>query len=365
MLNPNDLRAAVRHEGGVSRRLFLAYLGTLTGVPWLADRTEAAQATARFPSDPFRLGVASGDPDPTGAVLWTRLAPRPLDPDGGMPPGAVEVAWQVAEDEGMRRIVQSGTTRAAPLLGHSVHVEVDGLTPDRWYWYRFRAGDAESPVGRTRTLPEPAARPRKLRFAFASCQHYETGLFTAYEQMAKDELDLVCFLGDYIYEAAARNGGIRRHAGPKLTNLEDYRVRYGQYRSDPLLQAAHACCPWFVTWDDHEVENNYAGGVSERAGIDPVEFLVLRGNAYRAFYEMMPLRRRSIPRGADMRLYRRASFGRLADLLVLDTRQYRTDQPNGDRASDLNAAALDPQGSLLGAGQREWLESALAGSRAT
>ncbi|MGV3723771.1 MAG: alkaline phosphatase D family protein, partial [Actinomycetota bacterium] len=251
MLDPKALRAAVRHEGGISRRLFLSYVAALAGTPYLAEQAGAAQKPTAFASDPFTLGVASGDPDAAGMVLWTRLAPKPLDPDGGMPPAAVEVTWEVAEDEGMRKVVKSGTARAVSLLGPSVHVEVEGLQPDRWYWYRSRAGAAESPVGRTRTLPAPDAAPEQLRFAFASCQHYEAGLFTAYEYMAKDELDLVVHLGDYIYEGPGRDGAVRKHAGPKIMTLGDYRIRHAQYRSDPSLRAMHARCPWFVTWDDH------------------------------------------------------------------------------------------------------------------
>ena len=363
-LNLTNLRAAVRYEGRVSRRLFLAYGAALAGLPLLSERASGAARLTRatFQADPFRLGVASGDPDHAGFVLWTRLAPRPLEPDGGMEPALVAVRWEVAEDEAMKTVVQSGTATATRLLGHSVHVEVNGLKPDRWYWYRFQAGEAQSPVGRTRTLPAPNARPDRLRFAFASCQHYEAGLFTAYEQMAKDDLDLVFHLGDYIYEGPGRDNQVRKHAGSKLFTLGDYRVRYAQYRADPLLQAAHARFPWFLTWDDHEFENNYAGDVSERSGVDPAEFLLHRAAAYQAYYEMMPLRRRSMPRGPDLQLFRKASYGRLAELFLLDTRQYRSDQPNNDRASDLNAAALDPKNTLLGAGQRRWLETGLAAS---
>lgn len=364
-LEPSALRSAARHEGGISRRLFLAYCAALTGVPWLQQRATAAETQPTFSANPFSLGVASGDPDHTGVVLWTRLAPKPLDPDGGMGSEGVQVRWEIAEDEGMQKVVQSGNTQAGSLLGHSVHVEVAGLRPDRWYWYRFRAGEAESPVGRTRTLPAPDSRPERLRFAFASCQHYESGLFTAYEQMAKDELDLVFHLGDYIYEGPGRDNAVRKHAGPKLTTLTDYRIRHAQYRADRLLHGMHALCPWFVTWDDHEFENNYANHISERSGVDPAEFLIQRAAAYQAYYEMMPLRRRSIPHGPAMQLYRKASFGRLAEFLVLDTRQYRTDQPNGDRASDLNEAALDPKGSLLGAQQGTWLKESLTASSAT
>ena len=240
----------------------------------------------------------------------------------------------------MKNVVRRGTATATPQLAHSVHVEVDGLGPDRWYWYRFHAGDATSPIGRVRTMPADSASPQQLRFAFASCQHYEQGLFTAYEHMADDELDLVFHLGDYIYEYPGHRAPrpqARREQRPK--RLDDYRIRYAQYRTDPNLQRMHARCPWIVTPDDHEVENDYAGAISEDASVDPVDFLERRARAYQAYYEMMPLRKRSLPRGPNMRLYRTVRFGRLAEFQVLDTRQYRTDQPNGDRRSPLNEAA--------------------------
>ncbi|MCA8964913.1 MAG: alkaline phosphatase D family protein, partial [Planctomycetes bacterium] len=255
---------------------------------------------------------------------------------------------------------------ASAKLGHSVHVEVAGLLPDRWYWFRFTAGDAQSPVGCTRTLPAPDADAAAMLFAVTSCQNWEQGLFTAYEQMAKDEPDFVFHLGDYIYEyAAGRNGKVRTHHGAEIQSVDDYRMRYAQYRSDPLLQRMHARCPWFVTWDDHEVDNNYADDVSEQKDVDPRDFLLRRANAYQVYYEVMPLRVRSLPRGPKLQLYRQASFGRLAELLVLDTRQYRTDQPNGDRRSPLNSATLDKRNTLLGGAQRVWLKQALAESRAT
>ncbi len=369
LCNPESLRAAVRYENGISRRLFLSYAAALAALPAFAAGAASLPAARRavFAADPFALGVASGDPDASSVVLWTRLAPDPLAPDGGMPNAPVEVRWEIAEDEAVKTIVQKGAVRATPLFGHSVHIEVEGLKPDRWYWYRFVSGDAASPVGRTRTLPDAGATPNALRFAFASCQHYESGFFTAYEQMAKDDLDLVFHLGDYIYEGGTtdRANAVRRHAGPKLFTLSDYRIRHGQYRADPLLQRMHARCPWFVTWDDHEVENNYASDISALKGVDPAEFLIQRASAYQAYYEMMPLRRRAVPRGPDMQLYRKASYGRLAELFVLDTRQYRTDQPNGDRLSDLNAAALNKKNTIMGETQRGWLQNGLTASPAT
>lgn len=364
MLNLAQISQALRQERGVSRRLLLGYGAALSALP-LLGRSSWALASASFASDPFTLGVASGDPASDSVVLWTRLAPRPLDPDGGAPATPIEVRWELADDEGFTRGLHSGTATATPDLGHAVHVEVEGLAPDRWYWYRFHAGDATSPIGRTRTLPEAAAQPARLKFAFASCQHFETGLYTAYEQMARDELDLVFHLGDYIYEDGGRDGQVRKHCNPEVMTLTDYRVRHSQYRADPLLHGMHAQCPWFVTWDDHEVDNNYAGAISEKREVSAEQLLTRRAAAYQAYYEMMPLRAASLPRGPDMQLYRRASYGRLAELFLLDTRQYRTDQPNGDRRSPLNAEATAAGNSLLGGKQREWLFDGLARSPGT
>jgi alkaline phosphatase D len=374
MFDLNRISEAVRSEGGLSRRLFLAYGSALAALPAIAARTSAADRKVAFSADPFALGVASGDPDATGALLWTKLAPKPADPDGGMKPEAVPVRWEVASDETMKTIVATGTSIATPQLGHSVHAEVRGLKPDRWYWYRFTAGDAVSPIGRTRTLPAPDTSPDRLRFAFASCQHYEQGLFTAYGQMAQDDLDLVFHLGDYIYEYPNTDKkSIRKHTGPKdgkLKSLADYRVRYSLYRGDELLRVMHARCPWFVTWDDHEFDNNYAGGIPEEPAKgkikpDPTEFLVQRAAAYQAYYEFMPLRARSLPGGPDLQLYRKAAFGRLAEFFILDTRKYRTDQPNGDGIKPLVGEALRPSNSLLGKRQRNWLDAGLLASTGT
>lgn len=317
----------------------------------------------RFPSSPFTLGVASGDPTPDGVVLWTRLAPEPLT-GGGMPPEAVEVRWQIATDDGMRDVVQQGRTLASPELAHSIHVEVEGLDAGRWYWYRFDVGGDESPVGRTRTAPQANADVDRLRFAFASCQHYEHGLFTALQHLSEEDVDLVVHLGDYIYEYEdAGVGVIRRHTGTEIESLVDYRNRYALYKTDPALQAAHAACPWIVTWDDHEVDNNYAGATSE--SFDPVGgFLKRRAAAYQAYYEHMPLRAESLPVGADMLLYRRLAFGGLVDCFVLDTRQYRTDQPCGDRLATPCDGVFDPRATLMGAHQERWLTEELTRSRA-
>lgn len=348
-----------------SRRNFLLSTAAVSSHV-LSARHAHANGGMSFSKNPFTLGVASGDPDHRGVVLWTRLAPEPLQPDGGMPRQPVEVQWEVASDDAMRSVVAQGTTLATPQLGHSVHVELDQLQPDRWYWYRFRCGDAESPVGRTRTMPTPESLVSKVRFAVTSCQNYEQGYFTAYKQMSQDELDLVVHLGDYIYEyAAGRNGKVRTHHGDEIVSLSDYRIRHAQYRSDADLQHMHAQCPWLVTWDDHEFDNNYANAISEETDVDPEQFHLRRINSYQAYYEMMPLRIQSFPSGNDMRLYRKASFGRLAEFLILDTRQYRSDQPNDDRKGPLNEAAWDPRQSILGREQRNWLFQELLRSTST
>ena len=279
-------------------------------------------ASPAFTAYPFTLGIASGAPLPDGVVLWTRLAPAPLD-GGGLPPAAIEVRWEVADDEGFRRIVGSGTTLAEPLLAHSVHVEVSGLAPARWYWYRFMAGDAVSPVGRTRTAPTAGAAVDRLRFAFASCQQYEQGFYAAHRHLAAEDLDLVVFLGDYIYESSWGSRHVRKHEGPEPTTLEQYRNRYARYKSDPDLQRSHAVFPWLVTWDDHEVDNDYANDRAE--DLDP-DFLVRRAAAYQAYWEHMPLRTGARPNGPHMQLYGRHEFGRLARVHVLDGRQYRDHQ---------------------------------------
>jgi alkaline phosphatase D len=316
----------------------------------------------RFPTSPFTLGVASGDPTDDGVVLWTRLAIDPLH-GGGMAPQSVEVDWQIASDDRMARVVKTGRTIASADWGHSVHVEVSGLQPHRWYWYQFRVGNEVSGIGRTRTLPRVRDEVDRLRFAIASCQHYEQGLYTAYEHLVREDLDLVMHLGDYIYESPGIDNRVRRHVGGELMTVEDYRNRYAQYRSDPALQAAHAAFPWLLVWDDHEVDNNYAGFFQELG--DPIEtFALRRAAAYKAYYEHMPLRRTSMPHGAFLQLYRPFSYGRLANIFMLDTRQFRTDQPCGDNVKADCAEARDPKATLLGAAQEKWLLERLERSRA-
>ncbi len=349
------------------RRGFLLAATSFAFTPLLGKTANGlVRHSPRFANDPFVLGVGSGDPAADGFVLWTRLASDPVN-GGGMPPENFEVRWEVAHDEQMKKIVRSGMTVATPHLGHSVHVEVDGLQPDRWYFYRFQSGDALSPVGRTRTTPKMDAMPDQLRFAFASCQHFETGYYNAYRHMNEDDLDLVIHLGDYIYEGgvSTKADRVRRHNGPEINTLNDYRNRYGLYKSDPDLQAAHARWPWLVTWDDHEFDNNYSNDISEEQHIDAAEFLVRRAHAYQAYYEHMPLRKSSVPKGPSMQLYRSVRYGTLAEFDVLDTRQFRTDQPCGDRRKKPCDGIFAEQATLLGNTQEEWLQKTLQESPTT
>ena len=351
-------------DPGLDRRKFLAAGAAALA---LSGRPAVAQAeTGRRPL--FSLGVASGEPAPDSVVLWTRLAPDPLR-GGGMPPAPVAVRWEIADDEAMRRVVRRGSAVARAEWAHSVHVETQGLAPDRWYWYRFAAGGEESPIGRTRTLPALASSPQILRFAVASCQDFQNGYYSAYRHMARESLDLVLHVGDYIYEYPARAGRVRQHVGGDTVTLADFRNRYAQYRSDPDLQAAHAAFPWFAVPDDHEVENDYANDQSENR-TPPREFLRRRAAAYRAYFEHMPLRPAMAPQGPDIPLYRRRGFGKLVDLFLLDERQYRTDQAcpgprwGGQVVNPETCAELvDPSRTMLGPAQERWLQQGTARSR--
>jgi alkaline phosphatase D len=324
-------------------------------------------AQPRFERNPFTLGVASGYPTPDGVVLWTRLG---LPADAAK--GTVGVGWEVAADDAFRNIVRRGKESAAPRWAHSVHVEVAGLEPARPYFYRFHAGGAVSPTGRTRTAPAPDAAAERLRFAFASCQQYEQGWYSAYRHMATEDLDLVVHLGDYIYESSWGSKHVRKHDAEEPYTLEEYRARYALYKSDPDLQAAHAAFPWLVTWDDHEVQNDYANDRSQYGDIREA-FLARRAAAYQAHYEHMPLPRRMQPRGPDMHIYTRWDYGALARFHVLDDRQYRDHQvcPRADRGGGSNVVPLadcpdllNPGRTLLGAAQEQWLEEGLTGSPA-
>ncbi len=359
-----ELRAAAQHIG---RRRFLTVTGAAAALAFAVDLPGTAHAAAldsrKITEDPFTLGVASGDPQPGSVLLWTRLAPRPYEPDGGLPRGTFTVRWEIAHDSRFARIARRGSVTAHPEFHHSLHVEAGGLDNDRPYYYRFRTGTWISPVGRTRTAPARSARIGELKIAAVSCQAYHDGYFTAYRHLAEEELDAVFHLGDYLYEYAvnavggARNYTDRRlpaHFNRETVTLEDYRMRYGLYKSDPDLMAAHAAHPFVLTWDDHETENNYADETPEN-DVPPEEFLLRRAAAYRAYWENQPLRRPQQPKGPDMQLYRRLHFGRLAQFDILDTRQYRSDQAYGDGWKVPGPESEDPSRTLTGATQERWL----------
>jgi alkaline phosphatase D len=348
-----------------TRREFLAYMSAAVAVAACGDDDNFPRANDVPPApiladDPFLLGVASGDPLPESVLLWTRLAPAPTT-GGGMPDVDVPVIWEIALDEDFRDIVGSGWEFASPQLAHSLHIDADGLAPDTWYWYRFRIdGQWTSPVGRTRTLPAADAHPESFTVVVASCQNYVAGFYTAHAHIAEEDVDLVAFVGDYIYEGGG-SGQARTHVGPKLRTLEHYRNRYGQYRSDPNLQAAHQRCPWVVTWDDHEVSNNYAGLVLQAGEEDVEDVLALRRSAYQAYYEHMPVR---LPVPDDfgfLQIYQSLDVGDLARICVLDGRQYRTDQACNDRI--VRCPEVDEPGrTMLGLEQKQWLKEQLTGS---
>lgn len=360
-----DLRWHGLFDRRGTRRDFLRAGGSAAALVALGGTLEARRGDRipRFASDPFAFGVASGDPHPDGVVLWTRLDPAAVaDADG--PLSRVPVRWEVAEDEAFRKVARRGDALAIPELGHSVHAEVGGLRPGHGYFYRFLSGGVASPVGRARTAPALGARVERLRFAYCSCQNYEDGYFTAYRHMAEEDLDLVVHLGDYIYEGGITRGAPRQVDRPECYTLDDYRHRLALYRRDEDLQAAHAAFTWATTWDDHDVDNNYAGTVAEERDREtPEQFLLRRAAAYQAHYEFMPLRRTSMPHGPNLQMYRRLAFGDLLTMHVLDTRQYRADQACGDRFKPDCDARFDPSRTMLGDAQERWLLDGLREGR--
>jgi alkaline phosphatase D len=346
------------------RRIFLL------GAAGLAATCSLPRSASAAPAYPFSLGVASGSPLPTSVILWTRILADPLGA-ASTAPVALAVRWEVAHDQAFTRIAAKGVASALPALAHSVHVDATGLEPARWYWYRFMLGDAVSPVGRTRTAPAADALPALLKMAVASCQHWEFGSYAAHRHIAAAAPDLVAFVGDYIYEWGPYSLQHPKvaHRVDESFSLDQYRARYAQYKSDPDLQAAHLAAPWIVTWDDHEVANDYARDSDERR--DP-QFAARRAAAYQAFYEHMPLRQAApFGRFGELRMYQRYDWGRLARFHVLDDRQYRATHACGPRerggSSSVTRACKElraPGRSMLGAAQEAWLEQGLKSSKA-
>ncbi|HEY1709042.1 MAG TPA: alkaline phosphatase D family protein [Rhizomicrobium sp.] len=349
--------------------------GLVAGGALLLPRSRSL-ASQGWKTDPFTLGVAAGEPRPDSVLLWTRLAPDPLSADpatpGGMSGDSVPLTLEVATDDTMRNVIRRETVTAEKDYAWSVHAEVAALEPGRPYWYRFTAKDAVSPIGRAMTAPAAGAQPDKLRFAYFSCSNYEMGYFSAYRHAADEMPDFGIFLGDYIYEYPALKPAVpRRHSGgDDCKTLAQYRNRHAQYRTDADLQRLHALVPSLITWDDHDVQNDYADKWSQTFD-DPDVFLLRRGAAYQAFYEHMPIRNR--PSGPALQIYDRFDFGDLLQVDLIDGRQYRSreacyakpDKGHGHPETKAGCPELlDPSRSMIGMAQEAWLFDGLARSKA-
>ena len=335
--------------------------------PWVSPGVQAQSGPPRWQVNPFSLGVASGQPQPDRVVLWTRLVHQPAD--AARQELAAPVWCELFADEALRQPVRQWRLTTDARRGHSVHVLADGLQPGRHYWYRFASGNAVSPVGRTRTSPALSEAVRRLRLGLASCQHFEQGHFAAHRDMAEQDLDLVLFVGDYIYESSNKAYKIREHESGIPFSLEAYRARHALYKRDPHLQACHAAHPWLMTWDDHEVVNDYANDL-DRNFTDPLVFLQRRAAAYQAYFEHMPLRLGPDPQQpSQMRIHDRMAWGKLADLWTLDCRQHRDHQAcpdlmrGGGRVVMGCDALADPTRSMLGLAQEQWLTTGLTQSQ--
>lgn len=391
MPRPDPLSLALSHA---RRRDALQALGR-TALAWALGSLfgpAAAQGPVlqRWPggSYPFTLGVASGEPLPGSVVLWTRLLPNPRDLQPALPPQPIEVRWELAEDARFSRGLRSGVTLALPEHAHSVHVEVAGLKPGWRYHYRFIAGGHASEVGRTLTAPAGDADVQRLRLALASCQHYEHGRYAVHREIAQQELDAVLFVGDYIYEKSTAHWQHRRHLHPLPDTLAEYRAHHASYKLDADLRAAHAAHPWILNLDDHDVQNDYTGELPGVRG-EPVQgFLARRARAYKAYFEHLPVSPRRAPRGPHFAIHQQLAWGRLADIWVLDTRQFRsprachdarrpdgrpllTRQPGFDGPEGLPHApdwlycdqvATRGAQTMLGSAQERWLAADLARS---
>lgn len=364
--------------GGLDRRSFLALGAVATGAVLVPATPALAGRTVRASGSVFTLGVASGDPLPDSVILWTRLAPKPLELDGGMGKASATVEWEIARDEAFTQERQSGTYEATETYGHSVHIDVKGLTPDTWYYYRFKHGTELSPVGRTRTTPELGGSMSRLVVGQTSCANWQSGYYQLYADLADQEPDYWLALGDYIYEYGD-GGYLRESQKGKPTRpipwknethtIWQYRRQYGLYRSSPDLQKLHQVAPYSVIWDDHEVDNNFtaskSGGDGEK---ERLAFRKRRAAGFQAFWENHAIRiPQPEPRPRRMRIYREITWGTLATFLMLDGRQYRSDQPGDNTPQDFGKwvkGMVNPEATMLGANQEAWLNERLADSTA-
>lgn len=359
-----------------NRRLFIAG----AAASGLAAPT-LVRAQSVWRAYPFSLGVAAGDPSSDGFVIWTRLVPDPLAPDGGMPRAPMEVEWEVASDSGFRQDRISGTALAWPELGHSVHVEVTGLQPGRPYFYRFSVAGERSLRGTAKTLPIAGAAVDQMKFGVCGCQHYEQGYFGAYRHLAAEDLAFVYHYGDFIYEygidyeyeAGLPIRPVRSSSIRGLMNVADFRHAYAQQLGDVDLQAARSRHAFLSSYDDHEIDNNWVGDFDnwwpEWSGPTPPTpqdvFRVRKQAAMQVWYEHMPVRKALMPRGSAVALNRELRYGNLLGMQLLDTRQYRSDQPCGDGFKPTCPGVADPKAEVLGREQEAWLARNLASGGTT
>ena len=350
-------------------RLGMGSLAAAAAQPILVRRA----ADALPAPGPFGHGVASGDPLADRAIIWTRVTPSSDAVPGSGLGAPTEVTWEVATDAAFASIAGQGIITTSAAADHTVKLDIAGLQPLTDHWYRFRALGATSPVGRFRTLPVPGADVASVRVGVVSCSNYEGGYFSAYRHVAaRDDLDLVLHLGDYLYEygegAYGPGATFGRSHDPvhEMVSLEDYRRRHALYKTDPDLAALHQRYAMVTTIDDHEVtDNTWSGGAVNHQGAEG-DYALRRAAAMQAYFEWMPIRDTGSGDGEPTRIYRGASFGTLADLFVLDERTYRSRQVQGVRQDMVvtSPEVADPSRTLLGAGQRAWLESGLEASPA-
>ncbi|MEU6942666.1 alkaline phosphatase D family protein, partial [Streptomyces rubiginosohelvolus] len=302
-------------------------------------------------------------------LLWTRVTPEPGAEPGSGRGADTLVRWEVAEDREFTAIAASGTTLAAASSDHTVKADVRGLRPATTYYYRFTAsgpdpegGEVRSPTGRTRTAPAVGASVAGVRFGVVSCANWEAGWFSAYRHLAaRGDLDAVVHLGDYLYEYGVgeyptQGAALREHRpAHEILDLADYRTRHGNYKTDADLQALHAAHPMIAIWDDHEVANDaWSGGAQNHTPGTEGEWAERVAAAKQAYFEWMPVRA-----STEGTVYRRLRFGRLADLHLLDLRSFRSQQ-----ASIGSSAVDDPERTITGRAQLDWLKAGLAGSDA-
>ncbi|UYQ61605.1 alkaline phosphatase D family protein [Streptomyces peucetius] len=343
------------------RTVVKAAAATAVAAPVLAAAASPATAAEQTPA--FLHGIASGDPLPDGVLLWTRVTPSPdALPGSGLGAGT-EVVWEVAEDKDFALTVARGTITSTAAADHTVKADVRGLRPATSYWYRFTAGSTVSPAGRTRTAPAADAAAPGVRFGVVSCANWESGWFSAYRHLAaRGDLDAVLHLGDYIYEYAtggypAEEYGVRQHEPRhEIVTLADYRLRHATYKTDPDLRALHAAHPLIAIWDDHELANDaWAGGAENHTPGAEGEWAARVAAAKQAYFEWMPVRA-----STEGTVYRRLRFGKLADLHLLDLRSFRSQQ-----SSIGNGDVDDPDRTLTGRAQLDWLKAGLAASDAS